>query len=150
MRLTIRRFGDGHVLAAGARDSLDAPAIHFRNDPCSARVYRRPKRVSMTVEVADTRAVEALLQARADQLVSLSKLSDAVTRTASLDDTYEAALDCVADTLSPDRASVLLFDDGGVLRFKAWRRLSDDYRRSTEGHSPWSAETRDPQPVLVE
>jgi two-component system, OmpR family, phosphate regulon sensor histidine kinase PhoR len=104
----------------------------------------------MTVEVADTRAVEALLQARADQLDSLSKLSDAVTRTASLDDTYEAALDCLADTLSPDRASVLLFDDDGVLRFKAWRRLSDDYRRSTEGHTPWSADTRDPQPVLVE
>jgi signal transduction histidine kinase len=104
----------------------------------------------MTVDVAYSGAVEALLQARADQLASLSKLSDAVTRTASLDDTYAAALDCVADTLSPDRASVLLFDDDGVLRFKAWRGLSDDYRRSTEGHSPWSVDTRDPQPVLVE
>jgi len=113
-------------------------------------MYRLPDGVPMTVEVANTSGVEALLQARADQLASLSKLTDVVTRTASLDDTYEAALDCVADTLSPDRASILLFDDDGVLRFKAWRGLSDGYRRSTEGHTPWSADTRDPQPVLVE
>src|SRR5262249_36496957 len=66
------------------------------------------------------------------------------------DEVYAAALDCLADTLSPDRASVLLFDDDGVMRFKAWRGLSDGYRAATEGHTPWSRDTRDPVPVLVE
>jgi signal transduction histidine kinase len=36
------------------------------------------------------------------------------------------------------------------MRFRAWRGLSDRYRAATEGHSPWSADDADPQPVLVE
>ena len=32
------------------------------------------------------------------------------------------------------------------MRFKAWRGLSDAYRATTEGHSPWTAETIDPEP----
>jgi signal transduction histidine kinase len=93
--------------------------------------------------------VEALLQERADQLASLSALSGALARSASLEETYRAALRCVDETLAPDRASVLLFDPDGVLRFKAWDGLSDEYRSATEGHTPWSPETRDPSPVLV-
>ncbi len=37
-----------------------------------------------------------------------------------------------------------------MLRFRAWRGLSDRYRAATEGHSPWPPEAEDPQPVLVE
>jgi PAS domain S-box-containing protein len=103
----------------------------------------------VAVESRHTRDVDALLRERVEQLASLSGLSNAVARAGSLEQTYEAALDCLAQTLSPDRASVLLFDDDGVLRFKAWRRLSDDYRRATEGHTPWSPDTKGPQPVLV-
>jgi PAS domain S-box-containing protein len=97
----------------------------------------------------DSRDVDALLQERVDQLESLSRLANAVARAGSLDDAYAAALDCLALTLSSDRASVLLFDPDGVLRFKAWRGLSDGYREATEGHTPWSPDTRNPRPVLV-
>ena len=37
-----------------------------------------------------------------------------------------------------------------MLRFRAWRGLSDRYRASTEGRSPWPPDASDPQPVLVE
>jgi hypothetical protein len=48
-----------------------------------------------------------------------------------------------------DRASILVFDHAGVMRFKAWRGISDEYRTAVEGHSPWTRESRHPQPVLV-
>jgi signal transduction histidine kinase/ActR/RegA family two-component response regulator len=36
------------------------------------------------------------------------------------------------------------------MRFLAWRRLSDGYRRAVEGHSPWATAALDPQPLFVE
>ena len=36
------------------------------------------------------------------------------------------------------------------MRFVAWRGLSDGYRRAVDGHSPWTRDTKDPQPICVE
>jgi signal transduction histidine kinase len=36
------------------------------------------------------------------------------------------------------------------MRFLSWAGLSDRYRAAVEGHSPWTREARDPQPILVE
>ncbi len=62
---------------------------------------------------------------------------------------YEAALDAVVTTVGADRASLLLYDPDGVLRFKAWRGLSAEYRQAVEGHTPWSPEDADAVPILV-
>jgi signal transduction histidine kinase len=35
------------------------------------------------------------------------------------------------------------------MRFKAWRGLSDGYRRAVEGHSPWPRGASNPEPILV-
>ena len=35
------------------------------------------------------------------------------------------------------------------MRFKAWLDLSPEYRQAVEGHTPWTPETKEPQPVLV-
>ena len=37
----------------------------------------------------------------------------------------------------------------GVMRFKAWRGLSDEYRRAVEGHSPWPRDVHAPEPIVV-
>ncbi|HXK34484.1 MAG TPA: ATP-binding protein [Dehalococcoidia bacterium] len=63
---------------------------------------------------------------------------------------YEAALTCIQRSLGVERAAVLRFDDEGVMRFCAWRGLSEGYRAAVEGHSPWTPETTDAAPVLVE
>jgi PAS domain S-box-containing protein len=68
----------------------------------------------------------------------------------NLDQVLECGLDAIAATLGTDRSAVLLFDDAGVMRFRAWRGLSDHYRRSVEGHSPWPRDATAPQPVLVD
>src|SRR5690606_15742709 len=51
--------------------------------------------------------------------------------------------------LNVERAAVLLSDADGIMRFKAWRGLSTEYRAAVEGHSPWCADTLDPKPIVV-
>ena len=63
---------------------------------------------------------------------------------------YELALAAVEHGSRSDRSAVLLFDDGGVMRFAASHGLSETYRAAVEGHSPWTRDVRDPQPVLVD
>ena len=67
----------------------------------------------------------------------------------SLSEIYDAALDAIQATLHCDRASILLFDEKEVMRFVAWRDLSKRYRQAVEGHSPWKANARNPQPVCI-
>jgi PAS domain S-box-containing protein len=90
------------------------------------------------------------LRSRLRDLDAVYRFADAVAGARALDDVLEAALDALLEATGADRASVLLADDAGVLRFRAWRGLSDHYRIFTEGHSPWAPGEEDPQPVLVE
>lgn len=79
----------------------------------------------------------------------LFELTRAVAAATSLDEIYGAALDCLTAALAVSKSSILLFDDGGVMRFRAWRDLSGEYRAAVDGHSPWRPGELDPQPVLV-
>jgi signal transduction histidine kinase len=89
------------------------------------------------------------LRWRLRDLDAVYRFADAVTGARGLEEVLEAALDALLEATGADRASVLLADEEGVLRFRAWRGLSDRYRAATEGHSPWPPGTADPQPVLV-
>lgn len=62
---------------------------------------------------------------------------------------YEAALDSILSGLCCHRASILLFDESGIMRFVASRGLSDEYIRAVEGHSPWQADDFDAQPISI-
>jgi PAS domain S-box-containing protein len=83
------------------------------------------------------------------QLAVRLAVSRALSRTRDLDDVYSAALDTLAECLGVSRASVLLFDPDDVMRFKAYRGLSSDYRAAVQGHSPWTPDSVDPEPLLV-
>jgi PAS domain S-box-containing protein len=37
-----------------------------------------------------------------------------------------------------------------VLRFKAWRGLTEAYRQAVEGHTPWTQDTVDPPPIVTQ
>jgi PAS domain S-box-containing protein len=76
-------------------------------------------------------------------------LTQALSRTRTVEEIYAAALDALNDGLGVTRASILLFDPDGVMRFKAHRGLSDGYRAAVEGHSPWTPETTDARPIVV-
>ncbi|HTM30234.1 MAG TPA: ATP-binding protein [Vicinamibacterales bacterium] len=76
-------------------------------------------------------------------------LTRAIGKTRTLDEIYAAALDALTYGLGVERSSILLFDADGVMRFKAVRGISDDYRRAVEGHTPWTPEAVDPEPIVV-
>jgi GAF domain-containing protein len=86
---------------------------------------------------------------QATEAATLYRLTDRLYRAQSADDVYNAALDAITGTLGCARASVLLFDEAGVMRFVAKRGLSDYYRKTLEGHSPWKAGHPDPEPIFV-
>jgi signal transduction histidine kinase len=84
-----------------------------------------------------------------DALVGVYTLVSAINRATTLPEVYDAALDTLTALLGAERASILVFDPDGVMRFKAWRGLSDGYRSAVEGHSPWTAGSSDAQPITV-
>jgi GAF domain-containing protein len=77
------------------------------------------------------------------------RLADAIGAARSLGDVYEAALEGLRAVSGIERASILLFDADGVMRFKAWSGLSAMYRAAVEGHTPWSLGDPPPDPLIV-
>lgn len=77
-------------------------------------------------------------------------LSARVARAPDIEAVYDVAVDALLATLEVERCALLLFDLDGVMRFVAWRGLSDIYRAAVEGHSPWKPNTIDPQPVAID
>ena len=82
-------------------------------------------------------------------LATIHHLIEAIGRAERIEEIYEEALNGLQDTVAADRAAILLFDADGVMRFKAWRGLSEAYRGAVEGHTPWTISDTNPQPVLV-
>ena len=62
---------------------------------------------------------------------------------------YDAVLDAIFPVLGCQRASILLFDKEKVMRFVAWRGLSERYRKAVEGHSPWKPDAKRFEPVCI-
>jgi PAS domain S-box-containing protein len=89
-------------------------------------------------DVSARRAAESELRRQFHQLQTMYRMTAALTAAPGLDAIYREALDCLCDAMQTNRASVLLMDPDGVMRFKAWRSLSEGYRRAVEGHNPWS------------
>lgn len=128
----------------------------------TVRLHRSGRRVHVSLAIspivaddgaikgASTIARDITARSRAENArETLYAFTDRLFRTSSAEATYEAALDAIIRGLECERASILLFDDAGVMRFAAWRGLSDGYRAAVEGHSPWTRESRDPDPIVV-
>lgn len=62
---------------------------------------------------------------------------------------YHKALVSLKKATGVERASILLFDPDGVMRFKAWLGLSDKYRKAVEGHTPWNREDVNPASIVT-
>ena len=86
---------------------------------------------------------------RTGRLDILYRLTDRLYRAADLEDVLSVAMDAITEGLGCEKCSILLFDAEGVMRFVAWRGLSDHYRKTLEGHTPWSRETADPPPLFI-
>jgi PAS domain S-box-containing protein len=116
-------------------------------------VFRRNGRFvhtrCFTRDITQRRFDEQHLSATMQRLEALYHLADRVGRAKDVVSVCEAAIEAIM-AVGASRASVLLFDDGGVMRFRAWRNLSEGYRSAVDGHSPWSRDTSSPTPIVIE
>ena len=100
-------------------------------------------------DITYRKRLQSLLAGRMNELTTLIRLTEQLQSGESLADIYRAALDAICDALGCDRASILLFDAAKVMRFVAWRGLSDDYRTAVDGHSPWTADCDNPELICI-
>ncbi len=100
-------------------------------------------------DISEPKRIEQQSAQRLRQLEYLYRLTDTLNRAQDMPVIYDSALEGLIRSVGVARASILLFDADGVMRFKAWRGLSDEYRSSIEGHSSWSRDAQDPQPVCI-
>ncbi len=81
---------------------------------------------------------------------ALYELVSTVNSAVALHEIYDAAISAVCRCQYAQRAAILLYDAEGVMRFRAWRDLSENYRHEVEGHSPWQRDDPSPQPVCID
>lgn len=105
--------------------------------------------VGAVLDITERQLAEKTSAEFARQQESLYNLADQLNRAATLEEVYNAALDAILGALLCDRASVLLFDEANVMRFVAWRGLSEQYRQATDGHSPWNGDEKEPAPICM-
>ena len=97
----------------------------------------------------ELRLADGALLKDADVQNLLYRYTDRLYRASSLDAIYEAALFAICEGLRSERAAIMRFDRVGVMRFVAWRGLSERYRSTVDGHSPWTAGEQDAQIICV-
>jgi len=100
-------------------------------------------------DISARRQTQAKLLERFDQLQALYQMTEAISRAANLETIYEEALNSLQRVVKADRASISLIDPDGIIRFKAWHGLSDEYRQAVEGKSPWSTDRKNPASIFV-
>ena len=100
--------------------------------------------------MTDRDRAQGSLASRVNELAALYEFTERLFRTKSSADIYSAGMDAVRTALGCTRVAILLFDDHGVMRFVAWRGLSEEYRDAVTGHSPWSAEEAEPSPACID
>ena len=122
---------DGETIAVFSRWSLDRDA------------RGRPALILETNSDVTARK-RAEQQQRA--LYQFAQLQNIATNVGEI---HDASLDAILPAMDCDRASILLFDKEKVMRFVAWRGLSERYRKAVEGHSPWKPDAKSPKPVCI-
>lgn len=133
---TVRRRKDGSLLDV----SLTISPVH----DAAGGVIGASK---VARDISERKQTEQTLAHAAREQRALFHLADGLHRAQSLDQVYGAAMSAICEGVDCDRSAILLADGGGAMRFAAWRGLSDLYRKTVEGRSPWKHEDQNPQIV---
>jgi PAS domain S-box-containing protein len=106
--------------------------------------------VAGTIGLFDTRPPTVEMPATMDSQIAVClNLARAISRTRTVHEIYDIALDALATGLGVSRSSILLFDPDGVMRFNAHRGISEAYRKAVEGHTPWRPDSSNAEPIVV-
>jgi PAS domain S-box-containing protein len=134
----IRRKDGGYFWASISSSSVFDPAGQF--------LYA----VRVQHDISDRKRTEAVVAQQMEERSAVFALTEAMQHARSPEQVHEAALDAILRALRCDRAAILLSDGAGVMRFVASRGLTETYQRAVEGHSPWSPDAVQPEPVIID
>jgi signal transduction histidine kinase len=81
---------------------------------------------------------------------ALFELCHALANADSMQGMFDAVVTALVAVTGCERAAALAFDGAGVMRFRAERGLSVRYQQAVEGHSPWTADSRGAEAILVD
>ncbi|HMN44181.1 MAG TPA: GAF domain-containing protein [Povalibacter sp.] len=138
-------------LVSRSGESLGVISTHWRRPLADDRpLHLFDVLARQTADLIERARSELRLRETARQKDALYKLADLLHRTRSLDDVYAAALQAIVVALQCDRASILLFDEAGSMRFVASGGLSHSYREAVEGHSVWRPTDPNPAPIHID
>jgi PAS domain S-box-containing protein len=101
-------------------------------------------------DITNRKTAEQALARRMHEQAALFEFSERLQYVKSVHEVHEVALDAITHGLDCQRAAILLFDSAEIMRFVAWRGLSDAYRQAVEGHSPWAKDEKAARPVYFE
>jgi PAS domain S-box-containing protein len=124
----------------------DQDASHF-NEEDSALIQELADRAALAIDNSVLHRDNRQARTRAELLY---RLAAGLIGAEHLDELFQIALDGLESALGATRSSILAYDADGVIRFKAWRGLSEEYRSAVEGHSPWPQDAHDPQPIVID
>jgi PAS domain S-box-containing protein len=146
-------LGDARVLAEqlnAMNRQLEKRIEERTQEVISANATLTETNRRLLQEITERKLAEALERRQFNELQAIYQISNAVRGAESLEQVYERAMESILLALKVDRVAILLLDAAGVMRFVAWRGLSDTYREAADAHSPWTQATVDPQPILVD
>jgi PAS domain S-box-containing protein len=126
------------------------PAIGSEPIPCALRVnaISDPRGVPVGLRWSMRDITER--KRGEERQAKLLALVETVNRAKAFPEIYEAAVTAICKCVGTNRASILLYDEDKVMRFKYARGISREYRQAVEGHSPWKPDDPNPQAVTIE
>lgn len=143
-----RRAIRGAEAIAERPDGTRVPFMPFPT-PLYDRTGTFSGAVNVLVDITERKRAEQERARRAEEQSALYRFTDRLYRTPSREEACQAAIEAIGTALGCPRAAVLLFDGAGVMRFVAWRELSERYRQAVEGHSPWRPGEPEAQPICI-
>ncbi len=117
---------------------------------CASKKLPDETAVEFVLDITKRKRAEEGLTARMREQVALYDFVRRRNEVDRVEELYDVSLDTIMNALRCDRASILLFDEKNVMRFVAWRGLSERYRKRADGHSPWKPNVKHPRAITVE
>ncbi|MFZ5892525.1 MAG: GAF domain-containing protein [Myxococcota bacterium] len=149
------RFPPSAAMAAALRSRgrvvgvVSASRVHAGESYTSADLElleELAERAALAIDNARLHAETLVEKSRVEQLY---KFAQAVVAADRVEVVFEAALSAIEEALHTKRLAILTYGADPSMRFRAWRYLSEEYRNTVEGHSPWPRDASAPEPVLV-
>jgi PAS domain S-box-containing protein len=137
--------------------TLDGRVVEVEVKSAPITFNGKPAFLSAARDITEEKQAKRHLERQMHEIRALHGLAEAINRSGSLAQIFPEAVQAVRRTSGANRAAVLLFDDRRksprdeqyLMRYVAWDGLSGQYRAATEGHSPWTANEENAQPILV-